>query len=143
MSIKLTFLTTIKGKGKSKVCTRIGHEGPHVEYRYSSTLSLISALDGGGCLTPRPGRITTGKGTRYPLCRRLNGPQGRSGRARKTSFLPGFDPRTIQPVLSGYTDCSIPNAHNIFTYICWNTNLSAKYLTVSYVLDFRVRSLLF
>ena len=28
---------------------------------YSSTLSLTSALDGGGCSTPRPGRFIPGK----------------------------------------------------------------------------------
>ena len=36
--------------------------------------------------------------TRYPLYRRLGGSQGRSGRARKISLTPGFDPRTVQPV---------------------------------------------
>ena len=34
------------------------------------------------------------KEIRYPLYRRLGGPQGRSGRVRKMSPLPGFDPRT-------------------------------------------------
>jgi hypothetical protein len=42
--------------------------------------------------------------TRYPLYRRLSGPQGRSGRVRKISPPPGFDPRTVQPVVSYYTD---------------------------------------
>ena len=42
--------------------------------------------------------------TRYPLYRRLNGPQGRSGRVRKISLPPEFDPWTIQPVASRYTD---------------------------------------
>ena len=37
----------------------------------------------GGWLTPRPGRFTPGKETRYPLYRRLGGPQDRSGRVRK------------------------------------------------------------
>ena len=36
------------------------------------------------------------------------GPRGRSGRVRKISSPPGFDPRTVQPVASGYTDCDIP-----------------------------------
>jgi hypothetical protein len=35
--------------------------------------------------------------TRYPLYRRLGGPQERSGRVRKISPKPGFDPRTVQP----------------------------------------------
>jgi hypothetical protein len=42
--------------------------------------------------------------TRYPLYRRLGGPQGRSGRVQKISPPPGFDPRTVQPVASRYTD---------------------------------------
>ena len=46
--------------------------------------------------------------TRYPLYRRLGGLQSRSRRVRKISHPPGFDPRTIQPVVSRYTDCAIP-----------------------------------
>jgi hypothetical protein len=46
--------------------------------------------------------------TRYPFCRRLSGPQNRSGRVRKFSPPPGFDPRTVQPVASSYTDYAIP-----------------------------------
>jgi hypothetical protein len=45
---------------KGKVLPRTGHEGPEGEYRYSFTLSLTSALDGGGWSTPRPGRFTPG-----------------------------------------------------------------------------------
>ena len=40
----------------------------------------------------------------YPLYRRLGGPQGRSGEVGKISPPPGFDPRTVQPVASRYTD---------------------------------------
>jgi hypothetical protein len=62
---------TLAGHGvKGKVLPRTGHEGPEGEYRYSSTLSLTSALDVGGWSTPRPGRFTPGKETRYPLYRR-------------------------------------------------------------------------
>ena len=45
------------GKGKVKVHPRTGHEDPEGEKRYSSTLSLTSALDVGGCSTPRPDRF--------------------------------------------------------------------------------------
>jgi hypothetical protein len=38
------------------------------------------------------------------LYRRLGGPQGRSGRVRKISPPPGFDPQTVQPVASRCTD---------------------------------------
>ena len=50
-----------------------------------------------------PGRFYTGK-TRYPLYRRLGGPQGRFGHVRKISPPPGLDPRTVQPVASRYAD---------------------------------------
>ena len=53
-----------------------------------------------------PAALPPGK-TRYPLCRRLGRPQGRSGRVRKILSPPGFDPRTVQPVASRYTDCAI------------------------------------
>ena len=49
--------------------------------------------------------------TRYPLYRRLGGPQGRSGRVREISLPPGFDPRTVQPVATRYTDWTIPAAY--------------------------------
>jgi hypothetical protein len=52
--------------------------------------------------------------TRYPLNRKMGGPQGRSGQSRKISPPPGFDTRTVQPVASRYTDCAIlaPNNNN-------------------------------
>ena len=50
-----------------------------------------------------PAALPPGK-TLYPLYRRLSGPQGRSGRVRKISPSQGFDPRTVQPVASRYTD---------------------------------------
>ena len=46
--------------------------------------------------------------TRYPLYRWLGSPQGRSGRVRKISPPPRFDPRTVQPVASRYTDWAVP-----------------------------------
>jgi hypothetical protein len=64
---------------------------------YSSTLSLTSALDRGGGQHHAPAALPPGK-TRYPLYRRLGGPQGRAGRVRKISPPPGFDPRTVQRV---------------------------------------------
>jgi hypothetical protein len=36
------------------------------------------------------------------------GPRDRSRRVRKISPPPGFDPLTVQPVKSRYTDCAIP-----------------------------------
>jgi hypothetical protein len=56
--------------------------------------------------TSRP--LYPGKGTRYPLHRRLGGPQSRSGLVRKIFPPPGFDPRAVQPIASRYTDYAIP-----------------------------------
>jgi hypothetical protein len=52
---------------KSKFHPRIRHGGPERAQRYTSILSVTSALYGGGWSTPRPGRFTPGKGTRYPF----------------------------------------------------------------------------
>ena len=51
---------------------------------YSSTLSLTSALDGVGGQRHAPAALPPGK-ARYPLHRRLGGPQGWSGRVQKIS----------------------------------------------------------
>jgi hypothetical protein len=48
---------------------------------------------------------------RYPFYTRSGGPQGRSGRVRKMSPPPGFDSRTVHPVVSCYIGWAIP-AHN-------------------------------
>jgi len=58
---------------------------------------------GVGGLGHAPAALPPGK-TRYPLYRRLGGPQSRSGQMRKISPPSGFDPRIIQPVASRYTD---------------------------------------
>jgi hypothetical protein len=50
-----------KGKGKGTVHLRRAHEGPEDEERYSSNLSLTSALDAGGWSTLRPNRFNPGK----------------------------------------------------------------------------------
>ena len=54
-----------------------------------------------------PAALTPVK-TRYSSYRRLGGPQDRSGRMRKISSPPGFDPRTVHLVASRYTDWAIP-----------------------------------
>ena len=57
---------------------------------------MTTALEGGEGSASRPGRSLTPGKTRYPLYRRLDGLQGRSGQVRKISPPPGFDPRTVQ-----------------------------------------------
>jgi len=83
---------------------------------YSSTFPLTSVLDMGGWSTPRPGRYTPGK-NRYPLYTRLGGFHGRSGRVRKSLPSPGFDPRTVEPVVSLYTDYALPARRGVAVLI--------------------------
>ena len=59
----------------------------------------------------RPGRSLPPTKTQYPLYRWLGGLQGRSGQVRKISPPPGFDPRTVQPVASRYTDYGPRSTH--------------------------------
>ena len=65
-------------KGKGTVHPRTGHNDPEGEQMYSSTLPLISALDGVGGQLQAPAALPPGK-TRYPLYRGLGGPQVWSG----------------------------------------------------------------
>jgi hypothetical protein len=116
---------SIVDKGKGKVRPRTGHESPEVKQRYSSPVSLTSALDGGGLSTPRPGRFTLGK-TRYLLYRWLGGPQGQSGKLCKISPPPsGFDSRTVQPVPSRYTICTVVGAGEINVACCMESDRRA------------------
>ena len=55
--------------------------------------------------------------TRYPLYRRLGGPQGWSGQVQKISPPPGFDPRTVQLVASHSTDYATRPTHVNLTVI--------------------------
>jgi hypothetical protein len=64
-------------------------------------------LEGGEGSGPRTGRSLPKGKTRYPLYRRLGGPQGRSEQVRKTPPPPGFHPRTVQSLASRYTDYAI------------------------------------
>ena len=56
-----------------------------------------------GVVNATPRLFTPGM-TQYQLYRRLGRPQGRSGQVLKISPPPGFDPRTVQPEASRYTD---------------------------------------
>ena len=64
---------------------------------------MTASLEWGEWSASRPGRTLPPGNTRYPLYRRLDGPQGRSGRAEHLA-PPGFDPRTVQPLVSRYAD---------------------------------------
>ena len=82
---------------------------------------MTTALEGGEWSAARPGRTLPPGKTRYPLFRKLGGPQGRSGRAENLA-PPGFNPRTVQPVVSRYTDWATrPTNDKIYLYVCKNT----------------------
>jgi len=64
---------------------------------------MTAALEMGEWSAARPGRTLPPGKTRYPFYRRLGGPQGRSRRAE--NLVPtGIRSRTVQPVVSRYTD---------------------------------------
>ena len=65
---------------------------------------MTTALEGGEWSAARPGGTLPPGNTRYPLYRRLGGPQGRSGQVCKISSPPGFDPWTVHPLASHNTD---------------------------------------
>jgi hypothetical protein len=67
---------------------------------------MTTALEGGEGSASRPGCFLPPRKIRYPLYRRLDGLQDRSGQVQKNSPPPGFDPWTFQPVASRYTDCA-------------------------------------
>ena len=106
-SMATVLKTDIKGKVKYtpvqalRLCTgRTAHRG-------SRGIALPfhdHGIEGGEGSASRPGRCLPPGKTRYPLYRRLCGPQGRSEQVWKISPPPGFDPRTVQPVASRYTD---------------------------------------
>jgi len=86
-----------------------------VDYKYSYTLSLTSALEGVGGQLHAPAALHPGK-SRHPLYRSLGGPQGRYGRVRKILPPLGFDPRTAQPVASRYTATPAFSVHVVLTF---------------------------
>ena len=93
-------------KGKRKIQSRTGHEVPEGKQRYSSTLSLTSALDA-AVFSDMP----------RPLCQRERpsilfiglwvGPRASHDGYGRFNPPPGFDPRTVQPVASRYTSPQI------------------------------------
>jgi hypothetical protein len=81
-------------KVKVKFTSEQASKAQQVNIGYLYSFSNLGAR-WGGWSTPRTGRFTPGRETRYWFYRRLGGPQGRSGRVRKTTPPPGFDPRTV------------------------------------------------
>jgi len=84
---------------------------------------MTAALERGECSAARPGRKLPSGKTRYPFCRRLGGPQDRSGRAE--NLVPtAIRSRTVQPVVSRCTDWgtrpTFQAVRLIITALRWN-----------------------
>ena len=71
--------------------------------------------------------------TWYPLYRRLVGPQGRSGWVRKISPPPGFDPRTVQLIVSRYTDCAILAHYFCYVVTFYDTRVGTLIVATIYL----------
>jgi hypothetical protein len=65
-----------------------------------------------------PAALTPGK-TQYPFYRRLGGLWDQSERAHIISPPQGFDPWTVQPVVSSYIDYSLH--HSLCSVVCGRT----------------------
>jgi hypothetical protein len=107
-----------KGKGH----TIKDHQGPRGGGGRCIALLILNlgARRGVGGQHHAPTSLPPGK-TRYSLHRRLGGFQGWSERVRKISPTPGFDPRTVQPVTSRYTDWATrPTRIRQYTNNKWN-----------------------
>jgi hypothetical protein len=107
--------TTTKGK----IHPITGHGGPDEEKRYSSTLYLTSALDGGRWSTPRPGRFTcVWEINPNCLTHCIEGwvAPGPVWTDVKNLFPSGFDPRTVQPWASRYTEFAIPAPNHNYIF---------------------------
>jgi len=89
---------------------------------------MTAALEGDKWSAARPGRTLPPGKTRYPFYRRLDGPQGRSRRAE--NLVPsGIRSRTVQPVVSRYTDwatrpTALLGAHHILHVSRIRVNIS-------------------
>jgi hypothetical protein len=65
---------------------------------------MTTALEADEGSPSRPGHSSPPGKTRYQLYMRLGGPQGQSEQVWKISPPPGFNPWTVQPIASHYTD---------------------------------------
>jgi hypothetical protein len=105
--ILLTSLYKVRVTVKIKVKLSLGfnwaprHEGVSREWRYSSTHSLTSALDGGEWSASRPRSLyPQGKS---PGTHRIAGWVDTVVKRKISKPLPGFEPPIIQPLAQRYT----------------------------------------
>ena len=87
-----------------KVLPITGHEGPEGEYRYSHTLFMTSALRWGWVVSTKPLPLYPQERPGTHCTVGWVGPRAGLEGCGKSRPPPGFDPRTVQPVASRYTD---------------------------------------
>jgi hypothetical protein len=89
---------------------------------------MPAALEGGEWSAARPGRTLHPEKTRYPIYKRLDGSQGRSGRAE--NLVPtGIRSRTVQPVVSHYTDWATwPTSDTYYSRIIYTLDINVLHL---------------
>ena len=83
---------------------------------------------------PRPGKETW-----YPFYRTLGGPWCWSGWVRKTLAPPGFEPRTLHPVVSHYTDHATQVTHMSILGSINNDLISCKKFCCEIYVKFMVK----
>jgi hypothetical protein len=93
------YILLLEQKGKVPRNRPEGPGGVEVS-RYSF---VTSGLEGGGWSAPRPGRFTPGKDP-VPVVKEAGWVPGPVWIDAKNLAPTGFDPRTVQPVASHYTD---------------------------------------
>ena len=89
------------------------HYRPDVAQRVGRGIALLSHDRGSEWSAACSGRILPPEKTQHPFCRRLGGPQGRSWVA-KNLVLTGIRSRTVQPVVSRYTDWDTRATSNLY-----------------------------
>ena len=102
-----------KGKGKGKVSPLQAWLWPRGWMEVQLYSFMTATLEGSAA---HPGRTLPLGKARYPLYRRLVGPQGWSGQAENLA-PPGFDPQTTQHVASHYTDWATRPIHDQCTVV--------------------------
>ena len=75
---------------------------------YNSTLSLTSALDRGWVVNATPGSLYPQERPGTHCIGGWLGPRAGLDGCGKSRPPPGFDPRTVQPIASRYTNCAVP-----------------------------------
>jgi hypothetical protein len=93
-------------KVKGKFHPRTGHEDIDRKVIYSCGLAITSVLDTRGWLMPRSGRFNS-RNDPVPILLEALRATGTTWAGAEKLAVPGFEPRTVQPIAIRYTDYAI------------------------------------